>query len=110
MRPIDADELLTAFPLDDEPTVKKSCVRMTIKRMPTIEAEPIKHGRWIRKLDTRFGPMLNDLIICSVCNIAFSTENMIRRSYCPNCGAKMDEGNAEKCWKSVESVGGDNES
>ena len=43
MRPIDANELLTAFPVDDEPTITKSCVRMTIKNMPTIEPEP----QWI---------------------------------------------------------------
>lgn len=30
MRLIDGDELLTAFPVDDEPTLTKSCVRMTI--------------------------------------------------------------------------------
>lgn len=40
MRLIDADELLTAFPVDDEPTLTKSCVRMTIKNMPTIEPQP----------------------------------------------------------------------
>ena len=43
MRLIDADELLTVFPVDDEPTLTKSCVRMTIKNMPTIEPEQ----RWI---------------------------------------------------------------
>lgn len=43
MRLIDADELLTAFPVDDEPTLTKSCVRMTIQHMPTIEPE----HRWI---------------------------------------------------------------
>lgn len=36
MRLIDADELLTAFPADDEPMLTKSCVRMTIQHMPTI--------------------------------------------------------------------------
>ena len=36
MRLIDADELLTAFPVDDEPMLTKSCVRMTIQHMPTI--------------------------------------------------------------------------
>lgn len=56
-----------------------------------IDAVPIRHGEWIRKTDTRFGPKLNDIIICSECKIAFSTEDMLRRSYCPNCGAKMDE-------------------
>lgn len=38
MRLIDADELLTAFPVDDEPMLTKSSVRMTIKRMPSVDA------------------------------------------------------------------------
>lgn len=38
MRLTDADELLTAFPLDDdEPRVTKWSLRMTIEHMPTIE-------------------------------------------------------------------------
>lgn len=37
MRLIDADELLTAFPIGDEPTVTIACIRATIKHMPTIE-------------------------------------------------------------------------
>ena len=41
MRLIDADELLTAFPVDDEPMLTKSCVRMTIRRMPTVDAVPV---------------------------------------------------------------------
>ena len=41
MRLIDADELLTAFPVDDEPTLTKSCVRMTIQHMPTVDAVPV---------------------------------------------------------------------
>lgn len=61
-----------------------------VMEQPGIDAKPVRHGHWIRKLDTRFGPKLNDIIICSNCNIAFSTEDMIRRSYCPSCGAKMD--------------------
>lgn len=48
MRLIDADELLTAFP-GDEPTLTTSCVRMTIRRMPTIDAVPVvrcKDCKW----------------------------------------------------------------
>lgn len=41
MRLIDADDLLTAFP-NDEPILTTSSVRMTIRRMPTIEPQ-----RWI---------------------------------------------------------------
>lgn len=36
-RMIDADDLLTAFPIGDEPTVTIACIRATIKHMPTIE-------------------------------------------------------------------------
>ena len=38
MRLVDGDELLTAFPVDDEPILTKSCVRMTIQRMPIVDA------------------------------------------------------------------------
>lgn len=41
MRLIDGDELLTAFPVDDEPMLTKSCVRMTIQWMPTVDAVPV---------------------------------------------------------------------
>ncbi len=96
MRLIDADEFAkeidkclmygnTAF-------VDKYEVLHRLNNAPTIEAEPIRYGEWTRKTDTRFGPKLNDIIICSECKIAFSTEDMFRRSYCPNCGAKMDKG------------------
>lgn len=87
MRLIDADDLLTAFPLDDEPTVTKSCLRMTIKHMPTIDAEPIRHGHWVDG---------NDSIIigtCSVCgwSVFIGETDVSGMPYCPNCGAKMDE-------------------
>ena len=47
---------------------------------PTIDAEPVKHGKW--KYIGGYGYKYS----CSVCvNCA---ERMTR--YCPNCGAKMD--------------------
>ena len=44
---------------------------------PTIDAEPIRHGRWI---DCSNGWM------CSECE----QDNTYDKPYCPNCGAKMD--------------------
>lgn len=58
MRLIDADELLTAFPVDDEPTLTKSCVRMTIQHMPTIEPEQ----RWIPVTERM--PKVGKTVIC----------------------------------------------
>jgi len=51
---------------------------------PTIDAEPVKHGKWIdRRCD----------IECSSCGEEYSDEIFLMRgkiNYCPNCGAKMD--------------------
>ena len=46
-----------------------------IKNAPTIDAVPVKHGRWI-----------NDN--CSECGLYVYHGDM--RNYCPNCGARMD--------------------
>lgn len=90
MRLIDADELLTAFPIDDEPMLTKSCVRMTIRHMPTIESEvqPVRHGHWIHDgLDIPHGV---DWMHCSECGKRDKYCPAAMTNYCPNCGAKMD--------------------
>lgn len=62
-------------------------VAEAIFNAPTIEAEPVKHGRWIHDYD--------DVLIsgaCSVCgwhSIIMETD-VADMPYCPNCGAKMD--------------------
>ena len=65
-------------------------IKRWIKNAPTIEAELVKHGRWIND---------NGLYKCSVCNtftitgwancIPIDYMNKTMR-YCPNCGARMD--------------------
>ena len=62
-----------------------------VKIIPAADVVPVRHGRWIRHTDTRFGSKLNDCIECNCCGIWFSSENQIRRTYCPNCGARMDD-------------------
>lgn len=58
-----------------------------IKREPTIEAEPIKHGHWWHYEGT---------LTCSECHTEIYDDIMellgdaVPR-YCPDCGAKMDE-------------------
>lgn len=47
----------------------------------TIEAEPVRHGRWIKRPDER---------ICPFCNDRHSYFGGKEKNYCPNCGAKMD--------------------
>ena len=66
-----------------------------IDKQPTIEAEPVRHGRWLR------GSAYPHHIFCSVCYATYIPNDEIPlwksesyfnvpRNYCPNCGAKMD--------------------
>ena len=61
-----------------------------IARFPTIDAAPVKHGKWIENE----GFDGDCYYTCSVCHCDWTTidgtptENNMR--YCPECGAKMD--------------------
>lgn len=67
-----------------------------VEDAPTIDAEPVRHGRWIDRGDyitTAYGSL--DLKICSCCNAEVTLDGY--DYYCPNCGAKMrgDDGASE---------------
>ena len=60
----------------------------TLEDYPTIDAEPVKHGRWVLKERAHY-------FKCSLCKepipYKFGYTNSRRYyNYCPNCGAKMD--------------------
>ena len=52
---------------------------------PAADVAPVVHGRWIydKKVQRPY---------CSVCKGYFYGATNSPMSYCPNCGAKMDEG------------------
>lgn len=52
-------------------------------KQPTIEAEPVRRGRWIET--TVRG---NQSIICSACSA--ENQTICPSNFCPNCGARMD--------------------
>lgn len=53
---------------------------------PTVEAEPVRHGKWIDDLDEN-GRLRSAWRKCSFCG----GRNYSKKTpYCPNCGAKMD--------------------
>lgn len=82
MRLIDADRL--QFEADrffrNEDRVLRDLTSL-ICMMPTIESEPVKHGRWIAKTGRA---------MCSVCADECWADSALEYNYCPNCGAKMD--------------------
>lgn len=51
--------------------------------IPTItDVEPLRHGKWIHDI--------NNLYSCSECTERETMSHKRLKSYCPNCGAKMD--------------------
>lgn len=53
-----------------------------IKRQPTIDAEPVRHGKWIAHGDC-------GVTECSCCG--WNIEECVGWNYCPNCGCRMDK-------------------
>ena len=101
MRLIDADKLRDALqneidkaspPYNDTVGAIRCGVRLArniLEDTPTIDAEPVRHGRWIYKgVRGRF-PVCE----CSVCGNAENADWAVlgdNVNYCPNCGARMD--------------------
>ena len=44
---------------------------------------PVRHGRWVYPIGMAYN------YVCSECEKSIG---VIKHNYCPNCGAKMDEG------------------
>ena len=88
MRLIDADRALEI--VRDQGIAHPNAYHLTkyatliLREAPTIEAEPLRHGCWVRK---------GQEIYCSECGeeSGYTWAGASRYSdYCPNCGAKLD--------------------
>lgn len=63
-------------------------IRNFLNKQPTIEAEPVRHGRW-ELVTTKFVAAKYVRVgYCQNCN-----EERLVDNYCPHCGAKMDGDN-----------------
>lgn len=62
-----------------------------IDAQPTVEAEPVRQGKWI------YGENSDgfDGYRCSYCMTHFAVDDVSDYHYCPYCGAKMDGGKHE---------------
>jgi hypothetical protein len=64
--------------------------RKCIYEAPTIEAEPVRHGRWIEETE----PDENGNVV-TMCNQCYHTDEHgvnMKIPYCWYCGARMDGG------------------
>ena len=69
-------------------------IKNLIDEAPTIDAVPVRHGKWTRDYESSWG---DSRFMCSVCHCKESVPTCNGEptiwDYCPNCGAKMDEVN-----------------
>lgn len=63
----------------------------------TIEAEPVRHGRWVRLSYGCYadGRPVYDEWECAECHFRCNGEGEPQLNYCPNCGAKMEVKNED---------------
>ncbi len=67
--------------------VQARWIRQYVNEAPTIDAAPVVHARWVPNHGSYGTPH------CSNCKwrIPYSEDSTLdARSFCPNCGAKMD--------------------
>lgn len=83
VRLIDANEFRKRIIKDYRKEFFGSVLWNILDDMPTIDAVPVVHGRWMFDRPNHYK--------CSECDAMWS--GIVRfMSYCPNCGAKMDGG------------------
>ena len=67
------------------PNGEKCMADRAIETQGTIEAEPVRHGRWLNRKRNGYA-----VLVCSECER--EKEVYTRTAYCPKCGARMDGG------------------
>lgn len=68
-------------------------------KQPTIEAEPVRHGRWIQSDALDYKDPIGVIHVhgmCSCCRMIYDFRDMTSRfKFCPNCGADMRKEGAD---------------
>lgn len=65
-------------------TEYRESVLRIVDEAPTIESEPLRHGRWVLVGADKRGR--GGVFNCTTCNRCHPHKS----DYCPNCGVKMD--------------------
>lgn len=69
-------------------------IKENLQSLPAIEAEPVRHGRWIPTEYDAYadGAPVWNKFECSECGHEHSGEEDTLTAFCPDCGALMDGG------------------
>ena len=95
MRLIGADALIAYIKkrIRNEMVIAWLC--RIISEVPTIEAEPVRHGRWKPWSPKILGMEYSyDTMECNLCGKTLHNARLFANYY-PNCGAKMEGGSHE---------------
>lgn len=68
------------FTVDMVKTITDGCA-VELKKLPAVDAEPVRHGKWIKKIGC---------VKCSTCFEDCWADSAPSYEFCPYCGAKMD--------------------
>ena len=99
MRLIDADNIpYTEMDVglgDGMYDVVKVAYECDIDAMPTVDAVPVRHGKWLDPEAFKRPWFRHHIFECSVCRNTLDMDGVNAgrgdANYCPNCGARMDE-------------------
>ena len=95
MRLIDADAAIDVVHkwLEDVFCISSTADEVTVfkrlRGLPTVDAEPVRHGRWV-KLDLHKGMADHKCTSCGMEVYVPTSWGEPLYGYCPVCGAKMD--------------------
>lgn len=91
-RYIEATNVLSALSLFYNYTdAEKYDLALAISAVPTADVAEVKHGKWIMHIDNLFPA--ESTMECDQCHEHQPV--IIDDNFCPNCGAKMEKGEAE---------------
>lgn len=77
--------------------VQNSKIWQLVKDMPTVDAVPVRHGRWIgAESQCGIGCPFCGTPVDDFCNSIDYIYLIYEPNYCPNCGVKMDVEREEK--------------
>ena len=81
MRLIDADKITITRQVYVGALTLKERLRRLLESQPTVDAEPVRHGHWVRNDNGTYS--------CSECQSWIPNEQHYYARYCLFCGAKM---------------------
>ena len=62
-----------------------------VEEAPAVDAEVVRHGRWIKKVESYHDSHTGEYWDEEYCSCPFcGKDSDLEHNYCPNCGAKMD--------------------